>query len=128
VNEGQAQQEHQRGEAQGGHDDKQVGGREGLFLLVRVGQGAVFHEGRVHAVNVNDIQERQVGVDVGVDPHIAAGDEMGVEGDEQEAEKAADDGGNSVNGRILAQFLDFFNHQKMSPCQSLAQNCCQGII
>jgi len=51
---------------------------------------------------------------------LAAGNEMGVEGDEQEAEKAADDGRDAVNGRILAQFLDLLNHWYLSSFSSFA--------
>ena len=92
ADEGMAQQKQRRGQQQGRQDDGKIGGGESLLFFLRRGQRAVFHEGGVHAVDVDDIQERQVGVDVGVDPHVAARDEMGVEGDEQKAEKTADDG------------------------------------
>lgn len=118
--EGKAQQQEQGGQNQGRQADENIGRGKYFFLLHRSGQRTVLHEGRVHAVYIEDVQEGQVGVDVGVDAHVGAGDEMGVEGDEQEIEEAADDGRDAVYRRILAQLFDFFNHLYLNSFSSFA--------
>ena len=110
AGEGLAQQQQRPAQQQRRQDDGEVRRGEGPLFLLRGGERTEFHEGGVHAVDVENVQERQVGVDVGVYPHVAAGDEMGVKRDQQEAEEAADDGRDAVDRRVLGQFPDLFTH------------------